>query len=386
MCEIAVVDPEEFPVQALMQLSTVFHEEQGDGLGVVAVKEDEDSFEYRTYKSTDPHWHTLYSFFGRHIDDAWRFIVHGRAMTSGKVNRETAHPIEVDCPKCDVDYVVHNGSVRNYETKQTTVMNKGHQLNTMVDTELIGHYVESIPDSIDDHGSTTYSVYGNLNYLVLSDDGILVRAKSRYFLSDDFTMTCSLTKFDSAEEFGFDPEANNEWALIKPGADGPEIDVKERTTRTRTSSSGTTYRNGNKYRYSGEATGTTSADDDKYVVRYEDLSSWETITAIRVAPGVLKVIELESDEREYIFEDENPRLYYYYVPEDMPEEYKDDTTTQTTVADHVEGDVEEAIEEFTSSTVEKVVDDADEADVKSVTGQVAAAAARGAEEALEGNE
>jgi predicted glutamine amidotransferase len=328
MCEIAVVNPDELNIEATHQMAATFAEEQGDGLGVVAVLNEGDRFEYKVYKSTQPHWQTLYAFLKRNYSRAWRIVVHARYATSGKVNRDTAHPIKIDCDTCDFEWVVHNGSVRRYDTKFENLLEDGHQLNTGVDTEVIPHTISKLPETVDDHSSRTYRMYGNLNYLVFSEDGILVRSDSKYHVSDDFTMTCSPKKFRDAEEAGFDTDAENGWLLIEPDGAEPAIETKERTTRSRYSSSGavggTTARGswgGYEDSQTGERRSSASESDESetYTIEYNDFSSYEHISAVRVAPNVIKIIDTDSGKTTFLNRFEDTKLFYHYAPEETPD-------------------------------------------------------------------
>lgn len=333
MCEIAVLDPEQAPIQAAHQIAAKFHEEQGDGLGVLAVHDDGESFSFREYKSTDPHWQTLYAFFRRNYDDAWRIVIHGRYGTAGETNRQNCHPLYVDCGECDFDYVVHNGSVRNHKSVRGGLASQGHDFNTPVDSEVIAHKVSELPETVEEHDRNTYSFRGNLNYLLFSTDGILVRVSQKYHLTDDFTMTCSYGEMKDAEDLGFEKGTDNEWMLIRPGGD---IETKERQVWTHTGSSTTSSRRsgwagaqsrgmraapqqGDKWRNSRGSTEDRTATDDTYTIDYKDLSDWDAIAVIQVAPGVLKVVDKHEGSQDFIKREKNPELYYWYSPESTPD-------------------------------------------------------------------
>lgn len=291
------------------QLAATFFEEQEDGLGVLAVIDNEDSFDYRSYKSTDPHWQTLYGFLNRVWTDSYRIVVHGRASTGGGVNRENAHPIRMDCSECDAQYVVHNGSVRKHRNLRSQLTRRDHELNTPVDSEIIGHKVGSIPESIDDHTRNTYAFTGNLNYLVFAEDGILVRVSSKYHLADDFTMTCRPDELDDFEEGN-----DTEWMKVSPGG---ELETKERRSYS-TSSSSTSSGN---YGW-GAYRDNSRTGDDTYTVEYDDLiPDIDGVVAIRVSPRDIKLIN-ERDEDAgvaYINRDKHPEEFYYYANESEPD-------------------------------------------------------------------
>jgi len=369
MCEIAVVDPDRTGAEIIHQVAAKFNDEQGDGLGVLCVKNRGDKFEYSAYKSVEPHWQTLYSFLSRNLDDTWRVVIHGRAATAGTVKRQNAHPIRVDCDKCEWDWVVHNGSVRkhqqvrgglttaghNFNTKvdcdkcewdwvvhngsvrkhqqvRGGLTTAGHNFNTKVDSEILAHNEESLPDSIEEKSINDYTINGNLHFLLFSEDGILTRSGSKYDVTDDFLMTCSRVTMDrnSGKDIDFGWEySKNEWLLATPSKDGPDIETKERESRTHSGRYEKGNSNSQSQSHAGRTRGSTvqnysgsgagSEDDDKYTIEYIDHSSWENVIALQVAPGVMKVIEKGSNDVEYVYRDRNPRLYYWYAPEEEPD-------------------------------------------------------------------
>jgi len=322
MCEIAVCNPESCNLSIMHQIAAKFHAEQGDGLGVLAVKHNSDGFEYETYKSTTPHWQTLHEFMSRHLNDTWRFVIHGRFGTCGGVNRAAAHPIHVDCDKCEFDHVVHNGSVRNHRSIRAGLIGAEHDFNTKVDSEILAHKVSELPESVADHGQSTYSFSGNLNYLLFADDGILIRVSKKYHLTDDVSMTCSRRSFENPDELGFE-RSKNEWMLITPAEGQPDVETKEYTysrSRSKNTRSGTVTRRTTQETYSSWPNGGgASADDhetDKYAIAYENLlPNAGRLVAVKVAPGIVKLIDTEEDKSEFIYRDADPRMYYWYTDE-----------------------------------------------------------------------
>lgn len=375
MCEIAIIDPERMEIQITQQLASTFYEEQGDGLGVVAIHHNGDGedepFTYDTYKSTEPHWQTLYSFLRRNYD-AWRIIVHARAKTTGAVNRKTAHPIEVNCPSCEFDYVVHNGHVKSNTTKRKRLAGDGHWFETEVDTEVIAHEVAELPESVEDHTRRTYNLRGNLHYILLSKDGILIRSGRKYDLSDDITMTCRRRELQEAGDFGFEIGKSNRWALIEPGVEdeGPEVEIKESAV---TKYTGNGYRGGqSKNRFSGTPGqrgewADNESEAETFTVEYTDLSSYDFLSVVKVAPGVLKMFDHGKDEEGVIRRELYPRLYYYYVDEGEP----DNIDQLAEIAESKRGRIPEgeelsgAIAEFASASVSEAADvDLDEETVQ----------------------
>lgn len=311
MCEIAILDPEQISSSIVLQVAQNFHEEQGDGVGIVVVINKGDRFEYKTYKSTAPHWQTINSFLGRNYQDAWRIIVHGRYATEGDVNRKNAHPLEINCDECEFDYVIHNGSVRNYRHLKTN-LHSDHTYNTDVDSEAIAHDVGTLPEDLDDLSINTYNIRGKLNYILLSANGIFIRTNSIYHLGENMTMTCSWSKFKDPEEMGFERGSMNKYLLATPG-ESVNIETKEREYKQwgrdrTTSSTGSNF----------TATGATYGTNNRVTIGYEDISEYDKMSIVKVAPGVLRIRDKESRETHYIYKRRNPTAYYFHVDEDPP--------------------------------------------------------------------
>ena len=379
MCEIAVCDPESCNLSIMHQIAAKFHAEQGDGLGVVAIKNNEDSFTFETYKSTAPHWQTLHDFMSRHLDETWRFVIHGRFGTCGGVNRAAAHPIHVDCDRCEFDYVVHNGSVRSHRNIRAGLTSAGHDFNTKVDSEVLAHKVRELPATIADHSRSTYSFSGNLNYLLFSEDGILVRVSKKYHLTDDFSMTCSRRSFENPKELGFE-RSKNEWMLITPDEGEPEIETKEytysrnaRSGSAATTSSTSTVRGPSTYTQYPTGTAEAEAETDKYAIAYENLlPNAGRLVAVKVAPGIVKLIDTEEDKSEFIYRDADPRMYYWYVDE-SPEHDIDQLEVwaeqnpikpgQTSLADFAADSESEEIQKHIASAAGEAVMDATDGDM-----------------------
>jgi len=322
MCEIAVLDPEQSPVQVATEMASVFDSEQGDGLGILAVIDNGDSFEYNTYKSTEPHWATMFAFLKRNWDEAYRVVIHGRASTTGAVNRQNAHPLGIECSQCEFDWVVHNGSVRQHKNIRSSLTTRGHYLNTGVDSEILAHRVSELPDTVEDHDRRTYTFTGNLNYLLFSENGILVRVSDKYHLSDDFRMTCR------PELDGFVDGTDNEWMLISPGG---EIETKERSSRTYTNTSASRQRQRNNVGWGGNAgykdenretteQTTTNTGSETITITYKNLAhDLPDISVFKVAPGVLRIINKDENTENCIKKSEYPKVYYHWVDEARPD-------------------------------------------------------------------
>ncbi len=66
-------------------------------------------------------------------------IAHTRWATHGKVNDINAHP-HTDCT--GNIFVVHNGTIDNYEELKQELIIKGHKFISETDTEVIAHFIE----------------------------------------------------------------------------------------------------------------------------------------------------------------------------------------------------------------------------------------------------
>lgn len=344
MCEIVVINPEDVRNEDIHQLAATLSEEQGDGFGILGVAVGDDGkFRYSAYRDLDPDWMRLHQFLERNNEETWRYILHGRAKTTGEVSRDHAHPLPVDCPECEpIKWVVHNGSVRNYDQNRASLISAGHEFETGVDSEIIPHKVSGLPDSISDHDDHTYNISGNLNYFVCTEDGILARLSRKYYVSEDFTVSCSNRRRESeAIDYTYQEMDNgDEWFRVTAATEADDATVLiERKERERTT--GRSYNrygsNSGREDYTDSTTNHQQSDDEQqssvtatkngdskvYYSRhkesvtevYDDLVPHiDEVVAYKVAPGVIKVVDLEAetDDIEYVFRDERPKLYYYY--------------------------------------------------------------------------
>ena len=144
--------------------------------------------------------------------------------------------------------------VSSYRYRQKSIQRKGHTLNTQVDSEVIAHSHGTVPESIDELDQP--DLYGSLNYLLLGEDGILVRNDGKYSLTTDLQMTCSYC--DWSVNGTDDPS----YTLFKPGQSPEQVESAEITTSSgwggqviRSSSTTGGYR-------SGMQRSTNSTDDD----------------------------------------------------------------------------------------------------------------------------
>lgn len=344
MCEIIVLDPKRIDDDKIHAIAQKFHEDQGDGLGILAVMDDGERFTYEAYKSVHPHWFTFAQFLNRTRDRAWRYVLHGRAMTAGEVNRQNAHPLNVTCghDECEYEWVVHNGSVRNHQQRRASLTSHGHTFNTEVDSEVIAHTVTTVPESVEEFDRDTYSLEGNLNWLAFSNEGILVRTSRKYSLSDEFTMTCSRRMFEKPKDAGFPSNKSVQFLLAKPGGEietegyssyGGSSVASRRSGTTSAGMGGGIHGNHwgqgepnndvSNYNSGGSRDASSAASepsDDTYVVEYHDhCSRYEHITVIKPAEGVIRIIDTEAGKSQTVFRGNNPKTYYFYAPDPEPD-------------------------------------------------------------------
>lgn len=235
MCEIAVVpnpvephdeDTEAFEqsVRALIGTCRTLYNENPDGLGVVAVYDDGDSFDYALFKAVDPEFGPetdLYDFFAAN-DSAWRFAIHARLKTHGGIGYAQTHPIMVGgCPQIDgINYVMHNGVITADSAARRSLESEGHQFNTHVDSEVIPHAFESLPthDELNsDEFDEPDAISGRANFILFGDEGILMRMERKYDTTTDFTVLCN-----RRSEASIDPDheySRTHYGLITPGGE-----------------------------------------------------------------------------------------------------------------------------------------------------------------------
>jgi hypothetical protein len=245
MCEIMVVSSGD--AENIVTGAKKLYQRNSDGVGIVAVYRSGGEFKYQVYKAETPNWESAREFVKWH--DPWRFIVHARLATCGGTGYDETHPIEITDDDVDVNYVVHNGHVQDYNLR-SNLKNDGHELNTSVDSELIAHAHGSLPETLDDNDFDEPKISGQLHYLLLGDERILIRDGGKYHLSDDMEMTC---RGDWAADDNFDEYTG--FRLYKPDGSFDEADIRksgyQSFARSRSGGWGTTSHNGSGRSYSG---------------------------------------------------------------------------------------------------------------------------------------
>lgn len=231
MCEIFIIDPKNNENELIEANASDMFDKNPDGIGLVAIDRDEDNweFEYRTWKSAGYNSEKVMDFIEAE-EDAWRLIVHARLATCGETNAAQAHPIMMDCEECDVSAVIHNGVVSNDQTWYNVLIEEGHNFRTEVDSEVIAHEHNHIPQDIDEMEEPELS--GSLNYILLQKDAILVRSGSRYKDAESLKMG-KTTRIEWDEELS----SGTRWRLVTPDGEIQDEDARS------------SYRQGNGSRY-----------------------------------------------------------------------------------------------------------------------------------------
>jgi predicted glutamine amidotransferase len=248
MCEIISANGSND--DALMSCAKTMYESNSDGLGIVAVYTDGNTFDYEIYKAETPEWSRVKEFFQNR--NPWRFVVHARLATAGGVGHEETHPIRIIDDDVGVQYVLHNGHVQDYalssehRTLTSKLKHNGHVFNTAVDSELIAHAHGRIPKRLSDDSFDEPNLSGTLNYFLFSKHGILVRDTGKYHLTDEMHMTCRQSWIGDAEKF-------NGYRLYYP--DGSYDQTEAEVSGYGNAGKSTTYIKGSRGRYrNGEIT------------------------------------------------------------------------------------------------------------------------------------
>lgn len=131
------------------------------------------------------------------------------------------------------------------------------------------------------------------------------------------------------------------------------------------------------------------AADDQVTISYTDqLTTYDYLSAIKVAPGVIKIIDRDDDDSTFVYRSRNPRLYYWYSPEEMPADVTADELeraaekSQDAVAELIEdkrdlswSNNETGTEQQSLDDIADERDDVDDVDVEAVADAEAARSA-----------
>lgn len=181
MCEVAMLSPDSYSTEQIFNAAKRLYEQMGSSLGVVAVIDRNGSYSFPFYKAVTPDEEEVKRFVRKHHGTAARFIIHGRLATHGGRDYDAAHPIEIDCGGCDIDYVIHNGVVYNHNKIRSRTA-ADHDYTTDVDSEVIAHDYGSVPESFD---NLIHEYEREPCYILLSPDRILIHTTHRYNMTED---------------------------------------------------------------------------------------------------------------------------------------------------------------------------------------------------------
>lgn len=322
MCEIVVLDPNRTENIGIHQLAVSLTEEQGDGFGILAVKSEGGKFTYDTYRSTNPDWMALHEFLERNNEEAWRYVLHGRAKTTGEVKHNNTHPLPIDCPECEGKWIVHNGSVRGHQQVRGGLMSAGHQFATDVDSENIAHKIPELPDKdLGEMSHNEHKINGTLNYLVFYEDGIFARLSQKYHITGDFVVSCRTRKREEPMVAYEDWDKLDKWFRVTPTEDGGVTVEKSKQKYTGRNKYGAytagagTNRDTEQTQLPADPDATIEPGEGAVIVEeYQDLvPDIEQVVAYQVAPDVVKVVEKVSYHHFFIYEDEHPQAFEWYV-------------------------------------------------------------------------
>lgn len=255
MCEIAIARTD--VVKANMDgfidgLCKTLYQSNSDGFGIAAVHRDEeaDTFDYDVVKAETPDWGKVRAWVDEKLE-AWRFIVHARLATAGGTGFTQSHPLYVPDDDIETDWVIHNGIVHGSKRKRNQLKQKGHEFRTEVDSEVIPHYHEELPDQDELEDYESPKLYGRLNYLLLAEDKIFIRNTGKYTITEDFRMSCRDNWIED------DCMVDEGYAVVTPDGEFETTDIDTRSTGTTIK---TTYggNRGNVVSYGHQRYGSTS--------------------------------------------------------------------------------------------------------------------------------
>lgn len=193
---MAMLSPTRVSDDEITEVAMELFRSQRSGLGIVAVEEKETRFEYQIEKWLRPDPSEVAAFIEVNSDDASWFILHGRLATSGgRSDNRATHPIEVDCPRCNIDYVLHNGVYQHaaINSEKAKMEMDGHEFTSNVDSELMAHRIGDVPSTIAESdelldGATAGYEQG---IILLNEDRIFLYSNRKYRIDEHGEMYVS---------------------------------------------------------------------------------------------------------------------------------------------------------------------------------------------------
>lgn len=200
MCKLAILSPDRVSDDEMTEVAMDLYRSQRSGLGIVAVHEEEDKFEYDVEKWVEPNIDEVAAFIVSNSDYASWFILHGRLATSGgRADNEATHPIEVDCPECEVDYVLHNGVYQHssINDEKAAMEQNGHEFTTFVDSELMAHRIGTVPSSIAESDELLDKAIAGYEQgiILLNEDRIFLYSNRKYRIDENGEMYVSYESY-----------------------------------------------------------------------------------------------------------------------------------------------------------------------------------------------